>query len=428
MSDVLEQSAMDVLPRIEISPILSAIDCLPECCDQGFLQSKFWGLFKSRTGWQAYSCTYSFYNKDLSGRILVLKRKFAKLFSFLYVPFGAAELSSIPERWITLAALGRALGEAFGGRDVFIRFDLPWECDVDPAKTKEEKKPDIENSLGFHISGLYKGTDVQVPDTVILDLRDEEQRILAKMKPKWRYNIRLSQKKGISVTDEGFSSLPLFMSLYKETARRDRIAIHPESYYKTLFETSSEISEVAQENSITTTRPRLSLYVARHKDEVLACIIVLHFGNTSTYLYGASSSEKRNLMPTYALQWQAILDAKRFGADKYDFFGIPPDDKDASHPMAGLYLFKTGFGGEIIHRYGAYDISLRPFLYFAFRTAEKMRSFWHKRIKKSLNKKTVGLSGKATKESTIRNVHQGQVSEELASLSSDSENTKPSNP
>jgi len=365
MPEVLVRSAMDVLPKIEINPILSAMDCMPECCEQGFLQSKFWGLFKARTGWQAYSCTYSFYDKDLSGRILVLRRKFAKLFSFLYVPFGVGELSSIPGRWNALAALGRALGESFGSTAVFIRFDLPWERDRALAKNKEEEL-NIEDTLGFRIPGLFKGTDVQVPDTVILDLQGEERQILARMKPKWRYNIRLSQKKAISVEDEGFSSLPLFMSLYKETARRDRIAIHPESYYKALFETSFEIAEAAKANSITTITPRLSLYVARHEEEVLASIIVLHFGNTSTYLYGASSSKKRNLMPTYALQWQAILDAKRSGAKKYDFFGIPPDDKDDSHPMAGLYLFKTGFGGNIIHRYGAYDISLRPALYSAF--------------------------------------------------------------
>lgn len=423
------QSAMDVLPKIEISPILSAMDCMPECHEQGFLQSKFWGLFKARTGWQAYSCTYSFYDKDLSGRILVLKRKFAKLFSFLYVPFGAGELSSISKRWNALSALGRALGESFGGTDVFIRFDLPWERDKALAKNKEEEeKLDIESTLGFRIPGLYKGTDVQVPDTVILDLQGEEEQILARMKPKWRYNIRLSQKKAISVEDEGISSLPLFMSLYKETAKRDRIAIHPESYYKTLFETSSEIAEAARANSIATITPHLSLYVARHKEEVLASIIVLHFGDTSTYLYGASSSKKRNLMPTYALQWQAILDAKRSGAKKYDFFGIPPDDKDDSHPMAGLYLFKTGFGGNIIHRYGAYDISLRPLLYSVFRTAEKTRSLWHKKIKKTLNKKTFRLSDETMKRLTIKKVHKGQESEEDASLSSDSENTKPSNP
>ena len=96
--------------------------------------------------------------------------------------------------------------------------------------------------------------------------------------------------------------------------------------------------------------------------------------------------------------------------------------------MAGLYLFKTGFGGNIIHRYGAYDISLRPLLYSVFRTAEKTRSLWHKKIKKTLNKKTVRLSDETMKRLTIKKVQKSQESEEDASLSSDSENTKPSNP
>jgi len=244
-----------------------------------------------------------------------------------------------------------------GKADIFIRFDLPWSV-----------SPVLDSIKG---SGLYKGTDIQVPDTVMLDITKSEEELLAGMKPKWRYNIRLSQKKGVSVKDEGILGLPTFMDLYKQTAGRDKIAIHSESYYRTLFET---VSEVSSESG-----PRLSLYVARHKGEALAGIIVLHMGKRATYLYGASSDKRRNLMPTYALQWHAITEAKRRGEQVYDFFGIPPDGHDASHPMAGLFLFKTGFGGEIVHHCGAYDVALHPIVYWMFRVGEGLRLIWYKK-------------------------------------------------
>lgn len=355
---------MKGVPNLRISPIETADDCIPEHVVDNFLQTKFWGLFKARTGWQAFSCSYSFEDEVVASHVLVLRRRFAKFFTFLYVPFGAAELEALPRRGEALTALGRAIGRSLGKADIFIRFDLPWSVSSMPDSIKG--------------SGLHKGTDIQVPDTVMLDITKSEEELLACMKPKWRYNIRLSQKKGVSVKDEGILGLPTFMDLYRQTARRDKIAIHSESYYRTLFET---VSEVSSESG-----PYLSLYIARHEGEALAGIIVLHMEKRATYLYGASSDKRRNLMPTYALQWHAITEAKRRGEKVYDFFGIPPDGHDASHPMAGLFLFKTGFGGNIVHRYGAYDVALHPIVYWMFRVGEGLRLFWYKKIKKSLGR------------------------------------------
>jgi len=105
--------------------------------------------------------------------------------------------------------------------------------------------------------------------------------------------------------------------------------------------------------------------------------------NEGVYLYGASSNEHRNLMPAYSLQWKAILDAKDRGCTTWDFYGIPPNE-DPSHPMFGLYRFKTGFGGTIIHRIGSVDVPLRPIMYTCYRIAEKVRYFWYKKLKKAL--------------------------------------------
>ena len=90
-------------------------------------------------------------------------------------------------------------------------------------------------------------------------------------------------------------------------------------------------------------------------------------------------------MPTYALQWAAMRAAKKAGCIKYDLYGIPPTD-DPEHPMAGLYRFKTGFGGEIAHRAGSWDLPLMPIAYRGFRAAESARSWWFKSFTKRLKK------------------------------------------
>ena len=126
----------------------------------------------------------------------------------------------------------------------------------------------------------------------------------------------------------------------------------------------------------------VSLYIAKHENDTLAAIITLFTPYQATYVYGASCNIKRNLMPAYLLQWTAIKDAKNFGSKTYDFYGMPPRD-DETHPMYGLYRFKTGFSGQNTHRIGSIDIATSP-LYKPYKTAEKLRSFYFKKIKKAI--------------------------------------------
>jgi lipid II:glycine glycyltransferase (peptidoglycan interpeptide bridge formation enzyme) len=119
-------------------------------------------------------------------------------------------------------------------------------------------------------------------------------------------------------------------------------------------------------------RPDLRLYIAEHEGDALAAAVTLFWGEDAVYLYGASADRKRNLMPAYLLQWTAMRGAKDAGCLRYDLFGIPPGD-DPAHPMAGLYRFKTGFGGTIVHRPGSLDFALRPARAALFRRAEEIR-------------------------------------------------------
>jgi lipid II:glycine glycyltransferase (peptidoglycan interpeptide bridge formation enzyme) len=234
----------------------------------------------------------------------------------------------------------------------FIRFDPPWFGEEAPA-------------IGPPL--IKAPADVQAPDTVLLDLSPPEGEILARMNPKWRYNIRLALRKGVAVRQAGEEGLPVFYSLFQETARRDGIAIHSLDYYRTLFAHGRDYPAGAGRRG-----PELRLYLASHDGEALAAIITLFRGAEGIYLYGASSDRKRNLMASYALQWQAMTDARASGCRTYDLFGIPPS-ADPKHPMAGLYRFKTGFGGRIVHRPGSWDYPCRPLGAHLFRHMEKFR-------------------------------------------------------
>ncbi|MDR1319560.1 MAG: peptidoglycan bridge formation glycyltransferase FemA/FemB family protein, partial [Treponema sp.] len=209
--------------------------------------------------------------------------------------------------------------------------------------------------------------DIQPPDTVILDLTKGEEALLADMKPKWRYNVRLAERKGVLVGRLDEKGLDLFYALFGETARRDGIAVHSAAYYRALFEVVNGAEGRAEKDGA-----ELRLYLAQREGNALAAVITLFRGAEAVYLYGASSDRNRNLMAPYLLQWQAMKDAKAAGCTAYDLFGIPPNE-DPDHPMAGLYRFKTGFGGRILHRPGSWDYPYNPPACALFRAAEGMR-------------------------------------------------------
>ncbi|MDR2477908.1 MAG: peptidoglycan bridge formation glycyltransferase FemA/FemB family protein [Treponema sp.] len=317
-----------------------------------FLQSAEWGRFKGRFGWEsrAFIVLWAGFGER---PLLVLTRRLAPCVTMAYVPWGPELPASFPadglQRNGALAELAAKLRLLLPGDTAFIRFDPPWY-----GRAGEQPEP-FEKPL------CRAAADIQPPDTVLINLDQSPEAILAGMKPKWRYNIGLAEKRGVTVTMNGGETIEIFYRLLVETAARDGIAIHGIGYYQTLFEVCHD-SGAAE----------FRLYTARHEDDTLAAIVTLFRGTQAVYLYGASSNVKRNLMAPYALQWRAMLDAQSRGCSTYDLFGIPPSD-DSNHPMAGLYRFKTGFGGTVVHRSGSWDYPCRPVLYGMFSAAEKLR-------------------------------------------------------
>ena len=364
---------MPVRPAAIPSLILETADPGDLDGSDQLLQTGFWGRFKSSAGWIPRAFTWKTSGPDGSagGLFLVLERRFPGGFRMAYVPYGPDLGSGVsPSRASALlTALGRELKPHLSPRCFMIRFDLCGGT-FGPVGTDVPAPEDLERPLR---RAPYR---VQPQDTVILPLTGgageslDDDVLMAGMHKKTRYNIRLAARKGVEILrmdgEEALRLLPDWYRLYRETGERDGISLHSEFYYRRLFEL------IADESGDGSSRPGLSLYMARHDSDNLAGIIVSRSGRRSVYMYGASSSVKRDLMPNHLLQWAAIRDARDKGASEYDFFGIPPAD-DPDHPMHGLWRFKTGFGGDLHHYFGAWDLAWSGTVYSLYAGAERLR-------------------------------------------------------
>jgi len=203
------------------------------------------------------------------------------------------------------------------------------------------------------------------PTTLILDITQKEEKILAEMKPKWRYNINLASRKGVKVREgKDTKDITTFYNLTKEMEKRGGYTGHEFSYYKKMF-------EVLGGQDI------LKLYIAEFEGEPLAAILVAYYGHVATYLHGASGNEKRELMPTYALQWAAIQEARTRHCRIYDFWGVA-SARAKNHPWEGISRFKRGFGGEETAFGGAYDMAFNAKYYKLLSTANRFRKLMKK--------------------------------------------------
>lgn len=315
----------------------------------GFLQSYEWGEFKEKFGWRAER--YIFVDSGdiiATAQILIHALPFGK--SFAYVPQGPV-IDYETEKKETVAEILKLMKKNCS-KQIFLR--------VEPALEKETVAGKRAVVI-FHEFGFKRSfEDIQPADTLILDLTKSEDELLLEMHQKCRYNIRLAEKRGVKVSQgRSAEEIEEFLSLYHETARREKLSEHDDEYMKTLIETF-----IASGNG--------KLFFARHEDKILSSIFVIHFGNTATYLYGGSSSVNRELMPNHAAQWAAIRDAKEKGFKKYDFWGIAPTD-DSAHPWSGITRFKSQFGGQKISYIGAYDLPIKKAQYLAFKHAQKIR-------------------------------------------------------
>ncbi|MFJ9390656.1 lipid II:glycine glycyltransferase FemX [Nocardioides sp. NPDC101246] len=187
-----------------------------------------------------------------------------------------------------------------------------------------------------------------------------EDDVLAGMNQLWRRNIKRAAKAGIEVTTSaGGEDLKAFHDLYVHTAERDHFTPRPLAYFEKMF------AALSAEDRPEDGEQRIRLYLARHDGDLVAATIYVRVGGHAWYVYGASSTEKRDVRGSNALQWAMIRDSLAAGCDVYDLRGITPT-LSAEDPHVGLIQFKVGTGGQAVRYVGEWDLPLRPILYRAF--------------------------------------------------------------
>jgi len=258
-----------------------------------------------------------------------------------------------------------------------VRMDLPlgqyyWQLSKGPIGTMSQDK--ALEVLRQHLEGavflrleppaeyrLMRVDDNQPSTTLVVDLKQSEDELMAQMKSKTRYNIRLSNRKGVEFRQVDNDLVDDFFRLMEQTTHRDNFRSHPEVYYRTML-------DVLQQGEV-----RAFLAMAFYEDRPIAGNVVVDFGSVRTYLHGATSNLHRNVMAQYGLHWHLIKDAKLSGLKTFDFWGIAPEEADESHSWKGITRYKKGFGGQVLESPGTYELPLKHLWYSTYRFVREAR-------------------------------------------------------
>jgi lipid II:glycine glycyltransferase (peptidoglycan interpeptide bridge formation enzyme) len=193
---------------------------------------------------------------------------------------------------------------------------------------------------------------VQFKNTMVIDLRPDAEQLIATMKQKTRYNIRLASRRGVSIRPGNLNDLDLFFQMYAETSIRDGFTIRNPEYYLTVWKEfiSAGLAEPL---------------IAEVDGEPIAGVIIFKFADRAWFMYGMSRDVHREKMPNYLLQWEAMKRAKQSGCLEYDLWGAP-DEFVSNDDLWGVYRFKAGLGAEVVRLIGAWDFPLNRLLYRSY--------------------------------------------------------------
>jgi len=329
------------------APDAAAWDRLVAADPRGhLLQTWAWGDLKASHGWRPLRLAVEQDGSLLAGA-QVLYRPAGPL-CMGYVPKGPVLADSDPEVAARLAGAVHAASRR--RRALYAKFEPEWLQDEHPAH------PWLADP-----AWAASAETVQPRRTIVVDLQGDEEELLARMKPKWRYNVRLAARRGVEVREAGPEAIRTFYALMVATGQRDGFGIHTEAYYRRALQ-------------LFRADGRATLLVAWHAGQTLAALMPFAWNGQAWYMYGASSDERRELMPNHLLQWEAMRWARAHGCRQYDLWGIPDVDGDAEgEDLAGVGRFKAGFGGRVVRYVGAYDYAYRPGLLRAARAVLALR-------------------------------------------------------
>ncbi len=317
------------------------------------LQMSSYGALKSAFGWTSARITLAEDGELVAGSQILLRPFPFKMGQLAYLPMGPL-VTTTEQTTYLWKMIDRHLRNT--DRAVFLK----WEPGI---YTEQETQPEIK-PYGF------KPTDqtIQPPNTILINLRGDEDTIMARMNQGTRRKIRKSLKKDITYYEATGDDVHKFTAMMQTTGERNEFGVHEPAYYQLAYDLFVPQRDAA-------------LILAEHEGDVLAGVMVFAIGKTAWYLYGASSNIKRNLMAAYGVQWQAIQWAKSRRCHIYDMWGIPDVHEvileenftERHDGLWGVYGFKRGWGGDVARAMGAYDKVYNALIYSGYQTALKLR-------------------------------------------------------
>jgi peptidoglycan pentaglycine glycine transferase (the first glycine) len=211
-------------------------------------------------------------------------------------------------------------------------------------------------TLGFQINPIA----VHGRRSWVLDIRPDDEELLANFKMTWRQNVRSAGRKGVIIREAvNEADFDAYYELLKITSERDAFFIHQKEYHQEILRHFASKGDAI-------------LYLAEHESEVIAAKMLIRFGDWCWDMFGASSNNKRNLKPTYLLQYRCIQWAKTRGCSYFDFRTIP-EILEPGEEMWGVYEYKKGFGGFSRLNIPTQDYVYRPLVYNTWRNFVEMR-------------------------------------------------------
>ena len=290
--------------------------------DTGFMQSSWWAEFRATTGYRHFGALVRDGDAVVGGAV-VMRLSYADGRCFYYIPEGPV----LPEdESVAADVLDSVLATIEDRRRADSRT-------VSHLRIEPRWLQAPGFLRGFRALPAFQDVYTEPRTTLCIDLRPSEDAILAQMKPKGRYNIRLAQRHGVTVVeDTSECGLADFLRIYTEMTERQRIGRKPDAYFLTLL-------------SGTAPRGRSALFFAEHQGRRVAAALVLSFGARATYFYGGSLDSHRHVMAPYLLHFEIMRRARLHGHEWYDFWGIAPSN-DLDHPWQDISGFKRKFGGH----------------------------------------------------------------------------------
>ena len=312
-----------------------------------FLQTYEWAQVKSKYGWEPIYLVWSdkafqSYTSDqldlldqsnIQAACLVLKRtiSFRGLFqaNVLYAPKGPLL------NWNNESLRNQVLDDlqSFANKQgaIFLKIDPDVVLGTGVPESEDSREDNVGQAVMSELKRRgwrFASDQIQFKNTVLIDVSSSEDEMLARMKQKTRYNIRLAERKGVTVRIGTQADLPILYKMYAETSVRDGFVIRGEEYYQTVWQTFMQSAE-----------PSAEPLIADVNGEAVAAIFVFYFAGRAYYVYGMSREAHREKMPNYLLQWEAMKRAKSRGCSVYDLWGAP-DEFSESNSMWGVFRLR----------------------------------------------------------------------------------------